>query len=157
MFPAAPAASNQPPSATVHSMDYRNLQAWVLRAVAIVELFAFGAVVMPLEWMIQGHRWLGLGDLSQAPAVEAVMRQVSFSYGLHGIALLVIASDVGRYRPLVILSALGYLVYGAVFLLTDIGLGMPRLWVVGNGGSCLLVGTILLGLLWAEARESARF
>ena len=126
----------------------------MLCAVGLVEILAFGAVVMPLEWMNAGHEWLGLGDLSQAPAVEAVMRQVSFSYGLHGIALLLIATDVARYRPLVVLSSVGYLAYGAVFLLTDIGLGMPRLWVIGNGGSTLLVGAILLGLVCADSRRS---
>ncbi len=135
----------------ISEMDNRRLQAWVLRAVGVVELFAFGGAVMPSAWMDAGHVWLGLGDLSTAPAVEAVMRQVSFSYGLHGIGLLMIAFDVERYRPLVILSAAGYLIYGAVFLLTDMSLGMPRLWVIGNSGSCLLIGSLLVGLLWKDA------
>ncbi len=111
---------------------------------------AFGAVFMPRESMAGWHAWLGLGDLAQAPAIEAVMRQVSFTYGLHGIVLMVMAANVVRYRPLVVLSALGYLVYGAAFLFTDMHLGMPRLWVVGNGGSCLLIGTLLAALLWAQ-------
>jgi hypothetical protein len=137
-------------------MDAHRFQAWVLRLVGIVEVLAFASAVMPEAWMAESHAWLGLGDLSDAPAVEAVMRQVSFTYGLHGIGLLVIASDVVRYRPLVVMGTAGYLVYGVVFLVTDIGLGMPRLCVVGNGGSCLLIGALLIGSLWAAHRQEAR-
>ena len=68
-------------------------------------MLAFGAVFMPRESMAGWHAWLGLGDLAQAPAIEAVMRQVSFTYGLHGIVLMVMAANVVRYRPLVVLGA----------------------------------------------------
>ena len=131
-------------------MDYLRIEAWILRAVGVVELMAFGAVIMPREWMAKSHQWMGLGDLSQAPAVEAVMRQVSFSYGLHGIDILLIASDVTRYRPLVVLTV-GYLAYGMAFLFGDMRLGMPALWVAGNAGSCLLIGGLLTTLLIADA------
>ena len=128
-------------------MTNRCLQAWILRLVGCVEILAFPAAVMPRDWMAAGHEWLGLGDLSSAPAVEAVMRQVSFTYGLHGIGLWLIASDVVRYRPLVVLGAACYLAYGLVFLVTDMSVGMPTVWVVGNGGSCVLIGTLLAWLL----------
>jgi hypothetical protein len=106
--------------------------------------------------MQAGHEWLGMGPMPTDPVFEAVMRQVSFSYGLHGVGLLLIASDVARYRPLVILSALGYLAFGIVFLFIDTGLGMPALWVVGNNGSAMLVGALLLGLVWAQWRHEMR-
>jgi hypothetical protein len=137
-------------------MYYRQLQAWLLAAVGAVEILAFGPAVMPREWMNAGHEWLGLGDLSQAPAIEAVMRQVSFIYGLHGISLCVMATDVVRFRPLIVLMGVTSLIYGIVFLLSDMSLGLPRIWVIGNGGSVLLIGAILLWLLWAEAREARR-
>jgi hypothetical protein len=81
------------------------------------------------------------------------MRQVSFTYGLHGIGMLLIASDVRRYRPLVLLGGIGYLAYGAVCLLTDIGLGMPPMWVAGYVGSTIVIGALVLGLLWADRRS----
>ena len=137
-------------------MDYERGQACVLRLVGLVELLAFGAVFMPCASMAGWHQWLGLGDLADAPAVEAVMRQVSFTYGLHGVGLLVMASNVTRYRPLVIMGAIGYLTYGVAFLSTDMHLGMPSVWVVGNGGSCLLIGTLLAALLWADQRRLAQ-
>jgi hypothetical protein len=137
-------------------MNTLRLQAWVLGLVGFVELFAFPAAVMPVSWMQAGHEWLGTGPMPTDPVFEAVMRQVSFSYGLHGVGLLLIASDVARYRPLVILSALGYLAFGIVFLFIDTGLGMPALWVVGNNGSAMLVGALLLGLVWAQWRHEMR-
>jgi len=131
-------------------MNWQLLQAWVLRLVGTVEVFAFGAVVLPHAWMETTHRWLNLTQMPQGAVFDSVMRQVSFTYGLHGVALWLIASDVVRYRPLVILTAIGYLLAGPVFLVIDLGNGMPGSWVAGNGGSCLLIGALLLGLLWAE-------
>ena len=80
-------------------MDRRRLLAWVLRLVGTVQLFAFGAVVMPRSWMEAGHAWLGLGDMPRGAVVDFMIRQASFAYGLQGVALWVLASDVLRYRP----------------------------------------------------------
>jgi hypothetical protein len=57
---------------------------------------------------------------------------------------------VERYRPLVILTAVGYLLAAPVFLAVDLTLGMPWFWIAGNSGGCLLVGALLAWLLWAE-------
>jgi hypothetical protein len=137
-------------------MNVRQLQAWVLRLVGAVEVFAFGAAVMPRTWMAANHAWLGFGDLPEGPVFESVMRQTSISYGLHGVALWLIATDVVRYRPLVVLTAIGYLLAGPAFLAIDLILGMPWFWIAGNSGSCLLIGTLLASLLAAE-RQNNRF
>jgi hypothetical protein len=131
-------------------MKWRRLQAWVLRLVGAVEMLAFGAVVLPRAWMESTHSWIGLAEMPQGPVFDSVMRQVSFSYGLHGVALWFIAADVVRYRPLVILTAVGYLAAGPVFFVVDLGNRMPWSWMAGNGGSCLLIGALLSGLLWGE-------
>jgi hypothetical protein len=136
-------------------MNYRRLQAWVLRLVGTVELFAFGAVVMPGAWMEAHYLRLGLGEMPQGPVFDSVMRQVSFTYGLHGVGMWLIASDVIRYRPFVVLTALGYLLAGPVFLLIDLTAGMPWFWMVGNAGSCLLIGGIVCALLWGERTSCA--
>jgi len=83
------------------------------------------------------------------------MRQVSFTYGLHGVGMWLIASDVVRYRPFVVLTAIGYLLAGPVFLLIDWTLGMPcGFWLAGNGGSCLLIGLLLSAVLGERAAAS---
>jgi hypothetical protein len=131
-------------------MKWRLLQAWVLRLVGAVEILAFGAVFLPRAWMESAHAGMGLLEMPRGPVFDSVMRQVSFTYGLHGVALWFLAADVRRYRPLVILTALGYLLAGPVFFGVDLLNGMPWSWMAGNGGSCLLIGVLLLGLLWGE-------
>jgi hypothetical protein len=105
---------------------------------------------MPRAWMEAGHASLGFPEMPQGPVFDAVMRQVSFTYGLHGVGMWLIAADVVRYRPLVVLTAAGYLLAGPVFVLIDLTAGMPWFWMAGNGGSCLLIGAIVSGLLWGE-------
>jgi hypothetical protein len=136
-------------------MNYRRAQAIVLRLVGAVEVLAFGAVVMPRAWMDALHAALGLGTLPVSPVVDSVLRQVSFSYGLHGIALFVIAHDVVRFRPLVILSAIGYFLAAPTFFIIDFILGMPWTWIAGNAGSCLLIGLILGTILLLEHRSNS--
>ena len=125
--------------------------------VGAVEMLAFGGVFLPRAWMEAIHAGMGLTEMPKGPVFDSVMRQVSFTYGVHGVALWFIAADVGRYRPLVILTAVGYLLAGPVFFAVDLHNGMPWSWIAGNGGSCLLIGALLLGLLWGEkaARKGA--
>ena len=131
-------------------MNYRRLIAWVIRAVGTVELFAVGAVVMPAEQMRAYYELLGRGEMPPGPVFESVMRQVSFTYFLHGIGMWLIASDVVRYLPFVWLTAAGYLVAGPTFIAVDLCAGMPAFYVASNGGSCLLIGGLLVALLLAE-------
>jgi hypothetical protein len=137
-------------------MKWTLLQAWVLRLVGAVEILAFGAVFMPRAWMEEMHAGMGLMEMPQGPVFDSVMRQVSFTYGVHGVALWLIARDVERYRPLVLLTMIGYLLAGPVFFAIDISNDMPWTWIAGNGGSCLLIGVLLLGLLWGEQAASKR-
>lgn len=131
-------------------MTYQRLLSWAIRLVGLVELLAFPAVVMPRAWMADGQAMLGYPEMPTGPVFDSVMRQTSFSYFLHGIGMWFIGSDVVRYRPLVILSAVGYLVAAPVFFTVDLSNGMPWTWIAGNGGSCLLVGLVLTALLLAE-------
>jgi hypothetical protein len=119
-------------------------------------MLAFAAVVLPRHWMETMHTALGLTGMPKGPVFDSVMRQVSFSDGVHGVALWFIAADVARYRPLVILTAFGYLLAGPVFIVIDLSNGMPWFWIAGNGGSCLLIGAVLLGLLWGERLAAKR-
>src|SRR3954454_8584252 len=128
-------------------MNYQRLQSWVMRLVGVVEMLAFFSVVMPRASMADGQATLGFPEMPTGPVFDSVMREVSFSYCLHGIGMWFIGSDVVRYRPLVILSAVGYLVAAPVFFVIDSANGMPWTWTAGNGGSCLLVGVVLSGLL----------
>lgn len=102
--------------------------------------------------MEQIYSRMGTVEFPDNPVFVSVMRQVSFSYALHGLGLWVIGTDVVRYRPLVVLTAIGYLIAVGAFVAIDWNSSLPWPWTAGNAGGCLAVGTVLSILLWAETR-----
>jgi len=127
-------------------MNRLRLQAWLLRLAGAVEILAFIAVVMPRSWMEISHAWLGLGEMRGGPVLIFMIRQASYSYGMHGISLWVIASNVERFRPLVILNGIAFLIAGPLFFLIDYTSGMPWWWTVEDSLSCFCLGAALLWL-----------
>jgi hypothetical protein len=118
----------------------------LLRILGAGSLFALGAVFMPLSWMVATHRWLGLGEMPTAPVVEYLARTVSAFYALFGALLLVLASDVARYRPVVRFLGVGLALMGAVFLGIDLAAGMPWWWSALEGPAGIVVGALLFFL-----------
>src|SRR5918911_524281 len=111
-------------------MSPERMQAWLMRLSGAVELLAFAAVVMPRAWMESSHRWLGMGEMQTGPLLMFMIRQASYAYGMHGVSLFVLASDVVRFRALVLLNAVSFLIAAPVFFLIDYTTGMPHWWTV---------------------------
>ena len=118
-------------------------------------MLAFSAVIMPRASMEDMYYRLGFGELPDVPLVNSLLRQVSFTYGLHGIALWVIAWDVVRYRPLVIFTGIGYLLAGPVLIAIDYTSGMPWWWIIFDGGTCLFIGILILCLEFGWRKSSS--
>jgi len=97
-------------------MDSRRLLAWLLRLAGAFEILAFFAVVMPRSWMEVSHAWLGMGVMPDGPLIMFMIRQASYTYGMHGVSLWVLASDVVRFRKLVILNGIAYLLAANLLL-----------------------------------------
>jgi hypothetical protein len=134
-------------------MNNQRLQSWLLRLAGATEIFAFIAVVMPRWQMEAAHRWLGLGELASGPLIMFMIRQASYTYGVHGISLWMLATNVDRFRPLVILNGFAFLLAAPVFFLIDYTSGMPWWWAWGDSLGCGLFGVALLWLtLWKRAR-----
>ncbi|HVG28530.1 MAG TPA: hypothetical protein VM864_02315 [Pyrinomonadaceae bacterium] len=129
------------------SVDRRRLQAWLLRVAGATELLAFAAVVMPRSWMEASHAWLGLGEMPRGAVLMFMIRQASYAYGMHGVSLWVLASDVGRYRKLVVLNGVSFLLAAPVFFLIDHTEGMPLYWTLFDSLGCGFFGA---ALLWLE-------
>jgi len=51
---------------------------------------------------------------------------------------------------LVLFTGISYVVAAPVFFMIDVTSGMPWFWTVGDAGSCLFFGSVLLCLLWWE-------
>lgn len=129
-------------------MNSRLLTAWVLRISGVTEILAFFAVVMPRSWMEISHQWLGMGEMAGGGLLMFMIRQASYTYGMHGISLVVIASDVVRFRKLVILNGIAYLLAGPLFFWIDYSTGMPWFWTVIDSFGCGSMGAVLLLLNW---------
>src|SRR6185295_1737386 len=97
------------------TMNKEGIQKVALRLAGAIEILAFNAVVMPRSWMEISHEWLGLGQMPHGPVLMFLIRQASYTYGMHGISLWVLALDVKRLRPLIILNGIAYLLAALVF------------------------------------------
>jgi hypothetical protein len=127
-------------------MNRQRLQTWLLRVAGSVEILAFVAVVMPRSWMEASHAWLGLGEMPQGAVLMYMIRQASYVYGMHGVLLWILASDVVRYRPLVRFTGFSFLLAAPVFLIIDHTAGMPLYWTVSDTAGCAFFGAALLWL-----------
>jgi len=136
-------------------MNSQRIQAWLLRLSGAVEMLAFFAVVMPRSWMEVAHAWVGLGQMPDGPIIMFMIRQASYTYGVHGLSLWVIASNVERFRTLVIFNGFAYLLAAPVFFLIDYTSGMPFWWTLGDLLGCGCLGVALLFLTWRNPRTSS--
>lgn len=134
-------------------MSRESLQAWLLRLLGAIEVTAFFAVVMPRSWMEVSHEWLGLGEMPRGAVLMFLIRQASYAYGMHGVAMFVLAADVRRFRPLVVLNGLSFLLAAPVFFLIDYTSGMPWWWAAADTLGCLFFGGALLWLTRGGGRE----
>ena len=127
--------------------DKPRLLAALLRLEGTIEVLAFVAVVMPHAWMAATHRWLGMGDLSTFRLLDYMIRSVSLLYGLHGVLLLLLATDVVRFRLLIIYTAASYLLAAVAFAAIDLMNSMPWWWSVSEVGSVFSLALVLFWLL----------
>lgn len=135
-------------------MNRQRLLVWLLRLAGAVEILAFIAVVMPRSWMEISHAGLGLGQMPDGPVLMFMIRQASYTYGVHGLSLWLIASDVKRFHPFVVFNAIAFLLAAPVFLLIDLTSGMPWWWAAGDPVSCGLFGAALLSLSYKTAETA---
>ncbi len=134
-------------------MNKERIQKVLLRLTGAFEILAFIAVVMPRTWMEMSHEWLGLGQMPDGPVLMFLIRQASYTYGMHGISLWVLARDVKRFRPLIILNGLAYLLAAPVFWAIDYSAGMPVWWTIGD---CIGCGVLGAALLWCSLSVQSR-
>ena len=127
---------------------------YFLRFVVVCQLLAFVAVFVPISWWLEGwYAWLWLG---RVPEVSAVLRYViggtAFFQGAIGVWLWVMLSDVVRYRPLLRVAAIIYLVAAPVFYFIDVNAGLPLWWRIYDCVWCASVGVGLLRMTKSECR-----
>jgi hypothetical protein len=128
---------------------------FLLRLLGVSGLFALVAVFMPVSWMVATHRWLGLGEMPTDPVVEYLARSLSAFYALLGALLLVVASDLERYRPLVRFLAVAVVLMSVVLTGVDLAAGMPWWWTAFEGPPGIGLGALMHFLAWPDHGEGS--
>ncbi len=136
--------ANQP-SFDPTERDDRPLR-WFLMAVGVFSLTAFGAAVMPADWMVQISASIGL-EMPPARLPIYLARHLSLLYGCVAVALILIAGDLPRYRPLLPWLAGGTVAFGIGQAIIDIQSGMPWWWTAGESASTVVGGLLIAWLI----------
>jgi hypothetical protein len=118
----------------------------LLRLGGAVLSLAFLAVVMPADWMVATHAWLGLGELPRLPIVDYLTRSVAALYGIRGVLMLLAARDLVRFKPIIRYLGITDIVFGMVVTGIDVSSGLPMWWTLGEGPPVVVYGGALLYL-----------
>lgn len=119
---------------------------WGLRAGGLVLMTAFLAVPLPTDTMAEIHRSIGLGEFHRGPLMEYLARSISALYGFHGILLLIVSTDLSRYRPILVYLGWTNLTFGAMLLAIDLHAGLPAWWTWSEGLPVAAIGAAILYL-----------
>lgn len=118
-----------------------------LRVVGGTALLAFGAAVMPENWIVETAEELGFDPFPHSPLTFYLARNLSLLYGFVGALLVLISFDIDRYRPLVWYAAIGTMLFGVLQLVVDSMSGLPSWWTLGESISTFIGGAMLWWLV----------
>jgi hypothetical protein len=123
-----------------------------LRILSVPVLLAIPCALLPVAWMDSTHQWLGLGPLPEAPILEYLARSSSLLYGFHGLLLLLVATDVRRYLPVIWLLGGAGLLFGVAIFAIDYAAGLPAHWRWVEAGAIIAESIVVLVLAWRAAK-----
>ena len=119
------------------------LLVFLLRLAGTITVMAFLAMLLPVEWMVSTHRWLGLGEFPRMPVVDYLARSAAALYGFHGALLLLISCDPVTHRTIVRFVACMNVLFGLMISAIDVHAGMPLLWTLMEGPPIIAFGVVI--------------
>jgi hypothetical protein len=125
----------------------------VLRFGGTVLCTAACAVLLPRETMIATNAWLGLAPLPDVPIVYYLARSTSALYALRGVTLFLAASDLVRYRGLIVLIGATNILFGITLAGIGASAGMPVWWTAAEGPFVTFAGILVLMCVRAVPRQ----
>ena len=134
---------------------YEKVLVLLLRLDGIVMLAALFPSIMPLAWMKEIHRCLGMGELPDGPIIGYLTRSLALMYAMHGAVLLFLSLDVRRFLPVVKFVAVLTILFGLWLIALDVVVGMPVFWIAAEGPSLFVLYCVVLwltGHVYAESR-----
>jgi hypothetical protein len=129
------------------ALDERQALVFLLRAFGGITTLAFLAMLLPVDWMAWMHGRLGLGELPRAPIVDYLARSISALYGFHGILVLLVSTDVVRFRPIVTYLWTLNVAIGVMLVFIDLQAGLPWWWTLLEGPPIAALGLLIAFLM----------
>ena len=129
------------------SNPHEKLLVFLLRLGAVMTLSAFGAIFLTVETMARVHELIGVGEFPATPITDYLTRSLSAMYGFHGGLLLLVSTDVKRFRRIVAYVAFMNIAFGVMLIGIDLHAGIPAWWTWVEGPSVILFGLVFLYLL----------
>jgi hypothetical protein len=121
----------------------------LLRIVAIFLILDGGVFFLPERWINSFLTSFVLEPMPRAVFLSYLLQAAGYLQIAIGALIWVIATDVVRYRPLVITTITIFLVGAPVFYLMDARIGLPDWWCVMDFISAFLCGAFPLAFcLW---------
>ncbi len=118
----------------------------LLRLDGIIMLAALFPSMMPLAWMKEIHRCLGMGELPDGPIIGYLTRSLSLMYAMHGAVLFFVSFDVRRFLPVVKFVAVLTILFGLWMTALDVVVGMPLFWIASEGPVLFVLYGVVLWL-----------
>ena len=128
------------------------LLVWLLRLFGGITCCAMFAALLPTDWMAATHAWLGLGQMPRGPVVEYLTRSIALLYAVHGGFVVLAATDIRRFAPLITYIAIADGLMGVLLVAVDFYAGMPWYWTAVEGPSVALAS---VAILWLNRRVQA--
>ena len=125
---------------------YEKTLVLLLRLDGIIMLAALLPSMMPLAWMKEVHRCLGMGELPDGPIIGYLTRSLSLMYAMHGAVLFFVSFDVRRFLPVVKFVAVLTILFGLWMTALDVVVGMPLFWIASEGPVLFVLYGVVLWL-----------
>jgi len=120
-----------------------------LNVVAIGWIFSCFFCFIPDSWMNVFLGWFGAEPMPQTIFMRYCLDGGGLIIGGVGVVIWVAATDIVRYRPIVVAIIALHLIAAPVFYVMDAFVGMPLGWRVMDFGCFLAGGGFLLAFwLW---------
>ena len=121
----------------------------LLRFLAICWILSGVVFCLPKTWIDSFLVWVGMAQVPHALLMSYVLRGAGLLQVAMGIVIWAVASDVVRYRPIVITIIVVHLAAAPAFYLMDAVIGMPGWWCLMDFTCGILSGGIpLIFCLW---------
>jgi hypothetical protein len=125
-----------------------------MRVLAVAWILSGVLCFLPDSWSNSFLAWFGMEQIPQALFMTYCLRGTGFLGMGIGAVIWVVATDVVRYRPIVITIIALHLIGAPMFYSMDVIIGMPLPWRIMDLVTLLMMGGIPLAFCLWPAKKS---